>query len=108
MELTDISKSVKDSEFKVFSDACNNNGSVRGINAKGCADFSRKDIDKLTEFVKDYRAKGLAWLKVGADKEITGSIVKFFNQEQLIDIVDAFNGEENDLILIIAIRTMWF
>ncbi|OQC00255.1 MAG: Aspartate--tRNA ligase [Firmicutes bacterium ADurb.Bin099] len=102
MELTDISKLVKDSEFKVFSDACSNNGSVRGINAKGCADFSRKDIDKLTEHVKDYRAKGLAWLKVGADKEITGSIVKFFNQEQLIDIVDAFNGEENDLILIIA------
>ncbi|HHT95233.1 MAG TPA: aspartate--tRNA ligase [Clostridia bacterium] len=104
MELTDISELVKDSEFKVFSDACKNNGSVRGINAKGCADFSRKDIDKLTDFVKDYRAKGLAWLKVGVDNEITGSIVKFFDKEQLTSIVDAFNGEENDLILIIADR----
>jgi aspartyl-tRNA synthetase len=102
MELTDISKLVKDSEFKVFSDACSNNGSVRGINAKGCADFSRKDIDKLTEYVKDYRAKGLAWLKVGANNEITGSITKFFTDSQQKAIVDAFEGQENDLILIIA------
>ena len=102
MELTDISDIVKQSDFKVFNDACSNNGSVKGINAKGCANFSRKDIDKLVEFVKDYKAKGIAWLKVGKDKEITGSITKFFTVEQLETIVDAFNGEENDLILIIA------
>ena len=102
MELTDISDIVKQSDFKVFTDACSNNGSVKGINAKGCANFSRKDIDKLVEFVKDYKAKGIAWLKVGKDKEITGSITKFFTVEQLETIADAFNGEENDLILIIA------
>ena len=102
MELVDISNLVSSCDFKVFSDACSNNGSVRGINAKGCASFSRKDIDKLIEFVKDYKAKGIAWLKIGTGNEITGSISKYFNQEQLKEIAHVFNAEENDLIMLIA------
>ncbi len=102
MEFVNISHLVNECEFKVFTDACANSGSVRGFNAIGCADFSRKEIDKLVEFVKEYKAKGIAWLKVGAGNEITGSITKFFNQEQLIKITAAFNAKENDLILIIA------
>lgn len=102
IELKDISELVKDCEFKVFKDACSLGGSVRGINAKGCASFSRKDIDKLTEFSKDYKAKGIAWLKLGTDMEISGSILKFFNEEQIREILSEFNAEENDLILIIA------
>ena len=60
------------------------------------------DIDKLIEFVKDYKAKGIAWLKIGTGNEITGSISKYFNQEQLKEIAHVFNAEENDLIMLIA------
>ncbi len=102
MELVDISDLVINCDFKMFTDVCENNGSVRGINAKGCSDFSRKDIDKLTEMMKDYKAKGIAWLKIGKNMEISGSIVKFFSTDQLNAIVKAFHAEENDLILLIA------
>ena len=101
MELKDISSKVENCDFKVFSDACKN-GSVRGINAKGCGGFSRKEIDKLTDFVKDFGAKGLAWLKVSDTLEISGSITKFFNEEQLTEIQKIFDAKANDLLLFIA------
>lgn len=102
MELNDVSELVKDCDFKVFTDACNNSSSVRGINAKGCGFYSRKDIDKLTEFVKDYGAKGLAWIKLNENNEVSSSINKFFNDEKLHEIIDTFNGKANDMILIVA------
>lgn len=68
MELVNLSELVKDCGFKVFSAAVENGGEVKAINVKGAASsYSRKDIDALTEFVKIYGAKGLAWLKVEAD-----------------------------------------
>ncbi|NLJ41497.1 MAG: aspartate--tRNA ligase, partial [Clostridiales bacterium] len=65
LELVDISHLVSESGFKIFSQAIKGGGSVRGINAKGCGDkFSRRDIDSLESYAKDYKAKGLAWINV--------------------------------------------
>src|SRR5699024_12276974 len=67
-ELVDISSVVKNSEFKVFSETIKNGGSVQGINVKGYGDkFSRKDISSLEKYIKDYGAKGLAWIKITND-----------------------------------------
>ena len=79
-----------------------NGGSVRAINAKGCGSFPRKKIDSLVEFVKTYKAKGLAWIVVNADGTIKSQIAKFFTPEKLQEIVDAMDGQPGDLILICA------
>ena len=100
MELRDLSAVVKASEFKVFRGALENGGSVRCINVKGGAKFTRKEIDALTEFAKTYRAKGLAYLKL-AD-ETTSSFAKFVTQEELDGILKASDAEKGDLILIVA------
>lgn len=101
MELKDISEVVKNSDFKVFANAINNNGQVKGINAKGCADYSRKDIDGLTEFVSRYGAKGLAWLAFKED-EVKGSIVKFLTEDELEQIKKIYEVESGDLLLFVA------
>ena len=78
LELVNLNEVVKDVEFMVFKSALEADGHVKGINVKGEADnFSRKAIDKLTDVVKTYKAKGLAWLKVKAGKA-EGPIAKFF------------------------------
>lgn len=101
-ELKNVSDAVKDSEFRVFSGTIASGGTVRGINIKGQMDeFSRKDIDSLESFVKDYGAKGLAWMKVKTD-EINSPIAKFLKNEEINDIIDTMNGEVGDLLLFIA------
>ncbi|MPM77084.1 Aspartate--tRNA ligase [bioreactor metagenome] len=100
-ELTDISALVKNCGFSVFSSAVEAGGSVRAININGYADkFSRKEIDKLTEFIKTFGAKGLAWAKHGA--EITSSYSKFLTAEENKSIYDACGFGPNDLLLIVA------
>ena len=98
VELTDI---VKGSGFKVFADVAANGGIIKGINAKGCAGFSRKDIDDLTSFVSIYGAKGLAYVKVTAEGW-QSPITKFFNEAELAAMKDAFGAEEGDLLLFVA------
>ena len=101
-ELKDISELVKGTEFQVFSNALSSGGSVRGICIDNASDkFSRKDIDKLTENAKHYGAKGLVWIRIEAD-EIKSSVNKFFSQEELAEIANAFDAKANDLILIAA------
>lgn len=101
-ELKDISELVKGTEFQVFSNALSSGGSVRGICIDNASDkFSRKDIDKLTENAKHYRAKGLVWIRIEAD-EIKSSVNKFFSQEELAEMAKAFDAKANDLILIAA------
>ena len=103
-ELHDLSEVVKDTEFKVFADALANGGSVRGICITGGSkEFSRKDIDKLTEASKSYGAKGLVWIRK-EEAEYKSSVNKFFNEEQLAEIADVFEAEAGDLILIAADR----
>ncbi len=100
-ELTDLSAVLSGCGFKVFAGAIENGGSVRGINIKGGAKFSRKEIDSLTEFVKSYKAKGLAWYKNNAG-EISSSYAKFLTDEENAAVVNTLGIEEGDLALIVA------
>ncbi len=101
-ELTDLSEVVRTCGFKVFSGAVEVGGSVRGINVKGGAKFSRKEIDSLVEFVKSYRAKGLAWLKVAENGDVSSSYAKFLTEEENNAIKAAMSVENGDLVLIVA------
>ena len=98
VELTDI---VKGSGFKVFVDVAAGGGIIKGINAKGCATFSRKEIDELTNFVAIYGAKGLAYVKVTAEGW-QSPITKFFNEAEITAMNNAFGAEEGDLLLFVA------
>ncbi|WP_308534041.1 aspartate--tRNA ligase [uncultured Peptoniphilus sp.] len=100
MELKNISDLVKDSGFKIFEDAVKI-GSVRGINAVGGAEaLSKKKIKKLESFVKDFKAKGLSYIKIG--DEIESTISKFLSPEKLDEIIKVFDGKKGDLILLVA------
>ncbi|BEH10552.1 MULTISPECIES: aspartate--tRNA ligase [Geobacter] len=98
VELTDI---VKGSGFKVFADVAAGGGIIKGLNAKGCARFSRKEIDDLTDFVKIYGAKGLAYVKIEGG-EWHSPIAKFFTAQEIADMNAAFGAEEGDLLLFVA------
>ncbi|MBQ3017920.1 MAG: aspartate--tRNA ligase [Clostridia bacterium] len=100
-ELNNISDIVENSEFKVFSGAVANGGSVRAINVKGGAKFSRKEIDSLTEKAKHYHAKGLAWLK-NSNGEISSSYAKFLTEAENNAIVERLGVESGDLVLVVA------
>ncbi|MRG88264.1 aspartate--tRNA ligase [Salinibacillus xinjiangensis] len=105
MELVNVSEIVKDSGFKVFSGAVESGGKVSGLNVKGSAkDFSRKNIDQLTEFVKIYGAKGLAWLKA-EEGQLTGPISKFLTEQEVEDIQSLMSVEDGDLLLFVADKT---
>lgn len=102
MELQDISKLVKNSSFKVFSNAISIGGQVKALVVKQGADqFSRKDIDGLGEFAARYGAKGLAWLKVDADG-LKGPIAKFFAETEQTELCEFLSAEQGDLILFAA------
>ena len=102
LELCDISDTVKNCGFKVFSGAVENGGSVRGINIKGGADkFSRKEIDALAEFIKSYGAKGLAWLNVG-ETEHRSSFAKFLTDDEVNAVIEAIDGQVGDLLVFVA------
>lgn len=102
MELKDVSDLVKDCGFKVFTSAVESGGSVRAIVVEGGADFySRKMIDKLEAFVKDFKAKGLAWAKVKED-EIQSPILKFIGDETMDKILEKLEAKAGDLVLFVA------
>ena len=102
MKLVNLNEVVKDVDFMVFKSALENNGYVKGINVKNHAsDYSRKKIDQLTELAKTYKAKGLAWLKVNNGVG-EGPIAKFFSEEQMQRLIEAMNGEDNDLLLFVS------
>jgi aspartyl-tRNA synthetase len=105
MELINVSEIVKDSGFKVFTGAVENGGQVKLLNVKGeAANYSRKDIDALTEFVARYGAKGLAWLKV-EEEGLKGPIVKFLSEEEQAGIISTAGAETGDLLLFVADKT---
>ncbi|WP_203361638.1 aspartate--tRNA ligase [Bacillus sp. REN10] len=102
MELIDVSEIVKDSGFKVFASTASSGGQVKMINVKGGGiDYSRKDIDHLTEFAAIYGAKGLAWMKVEEDG-LKGPIIKFFTEEELAQISAAAEATAGDLLMFVA------
>ena len=102
MKLVNLNQTVKDVDFMVFKSALENNGYVKGINVKNQAShFSRKKIDQLTDLVKTYKAKGLAWMKV-VNGKAEGPIVKFFNDEQLARLLKTMDAQDNDLLLFVS------
>ena len=102
MELKDVSDIVKDSEFAVFKNALANGGSVRGINANGQAGMPRKKIDALVEFVKSYKAKGLAYMAVEADGSIKSSFAKFMKEEEIEGLKKALDAKPGDMLFFAA------
>ena len=101
MKIQNITDIFKNTEISFFKDIIDNGGIINCLVVKNAAqEFSRKDIDKLTEFVKSYKAKGLAYLKI--DKEITESISKNISENELKELKDKLNLENNDLVLIVS------
>ena len=102
MELTDVTEVVKDCEFVVFKGAIENDGTVRGINAKGQGGMARKKIDKLVDFAKGFGAKGLAYIAIQEDGNVKSSFAKFMTEAQMDALIRAMNGEAGDLLLFAA------
>ncbi|MFA5701797.1 MAG: aspartate--tRNA ligase [Desulfuromonas sp.] len=101
MELVDITALASGCGFKVFADVAAQKGLVKGLNAKGCATFSRKDMDDLTDFVKIYGAKGLAWVKVN-EEGWQSPIAKFFSAQEMEQINREFDASPGDLLMFVA------
>ena len=104
MELTDISDLAEGSGFKVFESVVASGGHVRGLNASGLGDYSRRQIDELTEYVAQFGAKGLAYLAYTEDGEMRSSFAKFLAPETVSAIQDRMQAKPGDLLLFVADR----
>ena len=102
MELKDVSSVVANSEFAVFKNALAAGGSVRGINATGQAGMPRKKIDALVEFVKSYRAKGLAYMAIEDDGNIKSSFAKFMTEAEIEGLKAAMDAKPGDMLFFAA------
>lgn len=102
LELVDLSDTVESCGFKVFTDAVKNGGSVRGINGKGLGNMPRRQIDALTDFVKDYGAKGLAYMIIQEDGTLKSAITKFLDEETVTTLVEKMDGKPGDILLFVA------
>ncbi len=102
MELCNVTDIVKNCGFGVFANAVKDGGSVRGINAKGQGHMPRKKIDALTAFVKDYGAKGLAYIAIGDDGTVKSSFAKFMTEDEMQSLIRKMDGENGDLLLFAA------
>lgn len=101
LELKNVSDIVANADFKVFASVVKNGGLVKAINAKGCADFTRKQIDELTEFAAVYRAKGLAWIKIKED-QWQSPIAKFFSDDEKEALKKRLYLEPGDIVFFVA------
>jgi len=104
LELVDLTETVRDCGFNVFQTVVKKGGLVKSINAKGCGDFSRKDLDDLTEYVGQFGAKGLAWVKVKPGGEWQSPITKFFTDAEREAISKELGAAENDVLFFVADR----
>jgi aspartyl-tRNA synthetase len=102
LELKDISDLAPQSGFKVFESTVLSGGHVRGLNAKGLAGYSRKEIDELTEFVKGFGAKGLAYIALDPSGEVRSTFAKFLTPQGLQALTARMEAEPGDLLLFVA------
>jgi len=102
MEFVDLREIAAECGFSVFKSAIEAGGEVKGINAKGCGGYSRKQIDELTELAKTYKAKGLAYIALGEHGEVKSSFTKFLTEEQTAAIIRRLDGQPGDLLLFVA------
>jgi len=98
LELIDLTESLRGCGFKVFNSIIEKGGTVQAINAKGCATFSRKDLDNLTEYAGRFGARGMAWIKIREDAW-QSPITKFFNDDEIAAMGKALDAQPGDLIL---------
>lgn len=102
MELNDVTNIFINTEFSIFKNIIKDNGIINAVVAKNASsNFSRKDLDKLTEFVKVYGAKALSYLKLN-DNELTGSIAKVISDNEKNNLINELHLEENDIVFIVA------
>lgn len=102
LELKDVSDIIANSEFKVFSSVVKGGGSVRAINAKGCANiFARREIDALVDFVKIYGAKGMAWISIKEDG-MNSPITKFMTQDEIDGLLGRLDGQVGDILFFVG------
>ena len=101
MEITDLTEVVKDVDFMVFKNALEIGGSVRALCLKGGASMGRKDLDRLGEFVKTYKAKGLAYIQL-KEEGIKSPISKFLSEDDMNNVIAKMGAETGDAILIVA------
>ena len=100
MELVDLSESLRDTDFAPFASVLENKGEIKAIVAKGKADYSRKNLDELQEFVKRYGASALAWIKLG--DEVSSSLLKVLGEDKIAQLAQAAGAEKGDAVLIVA------
>ena len=101
MELADLSGELKDTDFAPFAETLKNGGEIKCFVVKGKADYSRKLLDELQEFVKRYGASGLAWIKLGQD-ETTSSLLKVLGEAKIEQMASTAKAEKGDIVLIVA------
>ncbi|HTK37418.1 MAG TPA: aspartate--tRNA ligase, partial [Pyrinomonadaceae bacterium] len=101
MELHDLSEGLRDTEFAPFASVLSSKGEIKAIVVKGKADYSRKQLDELQEFVKRYGASALAWIKLG-EQETTSSLLKVLGESKIAKLASATNAEKGDAVLIVA------
>ena len=103
MEIFDLADEVKNCGFGVFTGALENGGRVCGINAKyAFSVLTRKEIDKLVEFVKGIGAKGIAWIRMGEDGTVASSFAKFMSEEEMQAVLAKADAKPGDVVLVIA------
>jgi len=101
LELKDITSIVRGSGFKVFADAVKKGGIIKALNAKGCGEFSRKELDELTLLANSFGAKGLAWVKITAEGW-QSPIAKFLTDDEKTGIIKTLDAKAGDLLLFVA------
>jgi aspartyl-tRNA synthetase len=101
MKIGDVAGVARESDFRVFREAAEKGGHVRGIKVPGGQALSRKDIDQLTAYAGGFGAKGLAWMRV-EEAGLTGPIAKFFKPDQLAEMQRTFAAKAGDLLLFVA------
>lgn len=101
LEMVTLNDVVKNAEFRVFKEAVESGGIVTGLLAKGCGDYTRNQLDVLTDYVKKLGAGGLIWMRV-KEEGLEAPVAKFFSDEELQNITSAMNAEAGDLIFIQA------
>ncbi|CUU02147.1 aspartyl-tRNA synthetase [Candidatus Thermokryptus mobilis] len=101
LEIVNATDIFKTTEFKIFREAIENGGVICGLNLPGCANFSRKQIDELTNFAKDLGASGLVHFKVG-NGEVESPVAKYFTKISLQKLKEKMNSKDGDLIVLIS------
>jgi aspartyl-tRNA synthetase len=102
MELVDVSDRFVESDFKVYADVVAGGGQVKAIAAKGAGEYSRKQIDELTDVAKTYGAGGMGWIKAAPGGEVTSSLLKVLGEDRVRELLAAAGGAAGDLVVVVA------